>query len=101
MSETNERNASTSDGATKGSDEKGADDGTDNRVTEWFGQNVDADAQLAEILTDRVGAERAEQEFEQRTTREDVEDARRGDEIDPELGEAAYQDDQPGRAAER
>jgi len=70
--------------------------GTDSRVEDWFGQSVDRDAELADQLSDTLPPDEAEQAFEQRATGEDVQEARRGERIDPDQGESAYQDDPKG-----
>ena len=74
-------------------------DGTDTPVAEWFGQNVDSDAELADDLVAEHGEEKAEDLFDDESKGADVEDARRGDTIDPELGEAAYRDGDVDHAA--
>ena len=67
--------------------------GTDSRVEDWFGQSVERDAELADELSEQLPPEEAEKAFEERAGGEDEQEARRGDEIDPEQGESAYQDD--------
>ena len=67
--------------------------GTDSRVEDWFGQSVERDAELADELSEQLPPEEAEKAFEERAAGEDEQEARRGDEIDPEQGESAYQDD--------
>ena len=74
--------------------------GDDSTTTEWFGQNVASDAELAEQLVAEHGAEEAEERFDEQATGEDIENKRRGDSIDPELGEAAYRVATPERAAD-
>jgi len=66
--------------------------GTDSRVEDWFGQSVERDAELADELSEQLPPEEAEKAFEERAGGEDEQEARRGDEIDPEQGESAYQD---------
>lgn len=75
-------------------------DGTDTPTTEWFGQSVDSDTELAENLVDEHGEQKAEHMFNELAKGEEVEQSRRGDSIDPELGEDAYQKSDPGHAAE-
>lgn len=75
-------------------------EGTDSPTTEWFGQNVDSDAELADELVETHGEDEAERIFDEKAEGAEVEAARRGDSIDPELGEAAYQDDHPEHAAD-
>jgi hypothetical protein len=72
----------------------------DTPATEWFGQSVDSDAELADRLTREHGADEAERIFDEEARGADVERRRRGDDIDPELGEAAYREEQPGHAAD-
>ena len=66
--------------------------GTDSRVEDWFGQSVERDAELADELSEQLPPEEAEKAFEERAGGEDEQEARRGDEIDPEQGESAYQE---------
>jgi hypothetical protein len=42
--------------------------GQDSRTTDWFGQNVDQDAELADELVEELGEEQAERRFEQLAT---------------------------------
>ena len=65
--------------------------GTDSRVEDWFGQSVDRDAELADELAERLPADEAEAAFEEQSVGRDEQQARHGDEIDPEQGESAYQ----------
>jgi hypothetical protein len=67
--------------------------GQDSRTTDWFGQNVDRDAELADELVERHGEQEAERRYEQLAEGEEREEARRGEHIDPEQGEAAYRDE--------
>ena len=67
--------------------------GTDSRVEDWFGQSVERDAELADELSEQLPPEEAEKAFEDRASGENEQDARRGDEIDPEQGESAYHED--------
>lgn len=66
------------------------DEGEDSRVEDWFGQSVDRDTEVAEQLTAEVGEERAEELFETKATGRDEQEARHGDEIDPDQGREAY-----------
>lgn len=66
--------------------------GTDSTTEDWFGQSVERDAELADELSEQLPADEAERAFEQRATGEDEQEARRGERIDPEQGESAYQD---------
>lgn len=75
-------------------------EGTDSRVTEWFGQSVASDTELAEQLSRDHDPDTAEKLFEEQARGADVEERRRGDSIDPELGERAYHEDDPGHAAD-
>ena len=86
--------------STDSSDTADSQDGTDTPTTEWFGQNVDSDTELAEQLVDECGEGKAEEIFDQTAKGEDVENARRGDSIDPDLGEAAYKESHPDHAAD-
>lgn len=65
-------------------------EGEDSRVEDWFGQSVDRDAELADRLTEEVGEERAEELFEDQAGGEAEQDARRGEQIDPDQGRDAY-----------
>ena len=76
-------------------------DGTDTPVKEWFGQSVESDTELADELVEEHGEAEAEKMFDEQATGEDVEEARRGDSIDPELGESSYQDDTPDHVADQ
>jgi hypothetical protein len=67
--------------------------GQDSRTTDWFGQNVDRDTELAEELVAEHGEEEAERRFEELAEGRDREEARRGEHIDPEQGEDAYRDE--------
>lgn len=69
--------------------------GQDSRTTDWFGQNVDRDTELADELVAEHGSEEAERRFEQQAEGREREDGRRGEHIDPEQGEDAYRDDDP------
>ena len=68
--------------------------GRDSRTTDWFGQNVERDAQLAEELVEEHGTDEAERRFEEQAEGREREAARRGEHVDPEQGEDAYRDDQ-------
>jgi hypothetical protein len=68
--------------------------GQDSRTTDWFGQNVDRDTELAEELVAEHDEEEAERRFEWLAEGRDREEARRGEHIDPEQGEDAYRDEQ-------
>jgi hypothetical protein len=68
--------------------------GKDSRTTDWFGQNVDRDTELAEELAAEHDEEEAERRFEELAEGRDREEARRGEHIDPEQGEDAYRDEQ-------
>lgn len=74
--------------------------GTDTPTTEWLGQSVDSDTELAERLSEDHDEAEAEKLFDQQSTGADVEASRRGDHIDPDLGEAAYRDEHPDHAAD-
>ena len=65
-------------------------EGEDSRVEDWFGQSVDRDTEVAERLTDEVGAERAEELYEEQAQGREEQAARHGDEIDPDQGQTAY-----------
>jgi hypothetical protein len=75
------------------SDAKRTPPGQDSRTTDWFGQNVERDAELADELVERHGEEEAERRFDELAEGERLEKSRRGEHIDPEQGEAAYNDD--------
>jgi hypothetical protein len=77
------------------SDARRTPPGQDSRTTDWFGQNVDRDTELADELVEAHGAEEAERRFEHQAEGQDREEARRGEQIDPEQGEDAYRDDDP------
>ncbi|WP_040493475.1 hypothetical protein [Ilumatobacter nonamiensis] len=66
--------------------------GHDSRVEDWHGQSVDRDAELADRLSDELGEEQAEAEFDRRATGKETQAQRHGDSIDPEQGESAYRD---------
>jgi len=66
--------------------------GQDSKVDDWFGQSVARDAELAETLTEELGEGEAEEVFDEIATGEDEQDARHGDQIDPDQGQSAYQD---------
>jgi hypothetical protein len=66
--------------------------GQDSRTTDWFGQNVDRDTELADELVEEHGAKEAERRFEQLAEGREREAGRRGEQIDPEQGEDAYRD---------
>ncbi|WP_420451349.1 hypothetical protein [Ilumatobacter sp.] len=75
--------------------------GEDSTTTEWFGQSVESDTELAEEVAEKHDdPAEAEAEYDRRSKGEDVEASRRGDSIDPELGEGAYHDDAPKHAAD-
>lgn len=67
--------------------------GTDSKVEDWFGQSVERDAELADELSEKLPPEEAEAAFEELASGRDEQDARHGDQIDPEQGESAYRDD--------
>jgi len=67
-------------------------EGEDSRVEDWFGQSVERDTEVAERLTEEVGAERAEVLFEEQATGRDEQEARHGDDIDSDQGQSAYKD---------
>jgi hypothetical protein len=73
-------------------DAKQPEPGTDSRVEDWFGQSVERDAELADRLVDELGDQEAEAVFDELATGEAQQDARHGDEIDPDQGRSAYQD---------
>jgi hypothetical protein len=64
--------------------------GTDSKVHDWFGQSVQADADLADALTEGLGPDDAEEVFDEVARGGDVQDARHGDHIDPDQGTSAY-----------
>jgi hypothetical protein len=67
--------------------------GTDSRVTDWYGQSVARDAELAERLQAASDDEReAERRFEEEATGREEQAARHGDRIDPDGGQAAYRE---------
>lgn len=66
--------------------------GEDSRVEDWFGQSVERDTELAESLTDELGEDDAEKVFNEVATGEDEQEARHGDQIDPDQGRSAYSD---------
>jgi hypothetical protein len=65
--------------------------GRDSRTTDWFGQNVDRDAQLADELVEAHGEKEAKR-YERLATGEEREASRRGEHLDPEQGEDAYRE---------
>ncbi len=65
-------------------------EGEDSRVEDWFGQSVERDTEVADRLTEEVGAERAEVLFEEEATGREEQEARHGDHIDPDQGQSAY-----------
>jgi hypothetical protein len=67
--------------------------GTDSKVEDWFGQSVAKDAELADELSDELPPDEAQRAFEQQAAGREEQEARRGEEIDPEQGESAYRDD--------
>jgi hypothetical protein len=78
------------------SDASGAEPGKDSRVEDWFGQSVERDAELVDELVE--GAESGdvddvEAEFERRSHGREEQQARHGDQIDPDQGQSAYQRD--------
>lgn len=81
-------------------DPSDSQDGSDTPVKEWFGQSVDSDKELAEELVDEHGEDKAEELFDEQAQGAEVDAARRGDHIDPDLGEADYRDDRPDHAAD-
>lgn len=64
--------------------------GTDSRVEDWYGQSVARDAALADELTEQLGPDEAEREFERRATGREEQEARHGREVDPDGGQDAY-----------
>lgn len=65
--------------------------GTDSRVTDWQGQSVARDAELAERIAESTSDEgEAERRFEEQSTGREEQEARRGETVDPEGGEPAY-----------
>jgi|SRR6056297_964429 len=82
------------------SDQHERPDGTDTPATEWFGQNVDSDAETADRLSEEHDTDEAERRFEEEAHGADVEERRRGDEVDPDLGQRAYREERPQRAAD-
>jgi hypothetical protein len=66
--------------------------GKDSTVTDWFGQSVERDKELAEELSEQLPPDEAERAFEQQATGEAEQRARRGPRVDPEQGEADYRD---------
>ena len=75
-------------------------DGKDTPVKEWFGQSVDSDAELADELVEEHGEAEAERKFDEQAKGAEVDEARRGESIDPELGEAGYRDADTSHAAD-
>ena len=71
------------------------EEGTDSRVEDWHGQSARRDAELADELVEEHGEDKAEEIFEEHSDEREVQDARRGESIDPEQGESAYKDDAP------
>jgi hypothetical protein len=69
--------------------------GTDSRVEDWFGQSVERDAELADRLTDELGADAAESAFDEQAKGEAEQAARHGDDIDPDQGRPAYHRHKP------
>jgi hypothetical protein len=69
--------------------------GWDSRVTDWFGQSVQRDTELADELTreDDVDMDQAEADFQQVAHGKDDQDRRHGPRIDPDQGRAAYASD--------
>ena len=67
--------------------------GTDSKVEDWFGQSVQADAELADELSDEMDPVQAEEAFDRAASGREVQDARHGERIDPEQGESAYRSD--------
>jgi hypothetical protein len=67
--------------------------GQDSRVEDWFGQSVERDAELADELSEQVGADEAEQRFDKEASGRREQEARRGERIDPDQGRSAYRDD--------
>jgi len=68
--------------------------GQDSRVEDWFGQSAARDAELADKLSEELDPTSAEAEFEKQATGEEEQEARRGDEIDPDQGRSAYAEDE-------
>lgn len=83
------------------SDARSTPPGQDSRTTDWFGQNVERDTELADELVEQHGEEEAERRFEQQAGGEDREKARRGEHIDPEQGEEAYRGGSAGGPSDR
>jgi hypothetical protein len=75
-------------------------DAQDSTTIEWFGQSVESDTELAERLSEEHDPDEAEELFDEQARGADVERRRRGDHIDPDLGEAAYHEERPGHAAD-
>jgi hypothetical protein len=80
-------------GANQMTEPQQAAEGEDSTVHEWFGQSVARDAELADTLVDEVGAEKAEEIFDDVATGEREQQERRGDQLDPDQGEQEYRDD--------
>ena len=67
--------------------------GTDSRVEDWFGQSVERDAELADELSKELPADEAQRKFDEQATGKAEQDARHGDQIDPDQGRSAYASD--------
>lgn len=66
--------------------------GTDSRVDDWFGQSVDRDAELADELSEELPPDEARRRFDEQSSGREEQEARHGDEIDPDQGQSAYRD---------
>ena len=65
-------------------------EGKDSPVHDWYGQSVDRDTELADELVEELGPDEAEEAYEELAEGEETERRRRGDRLDPELGEESY-----------
>ena len=65
--------------------------GTDSKVDDWFGQSVAKDAELADESSDELRPTRPNAPSRSRPP-DAEQQARRGEQIDPEQGESAYRD---------
>ena len=73
-------------------DDRRPEPGTDSRVEDWFGQSVERDAELADRLSADLDPDDAEATFDEQATGREEQDARHGDQIDPDQGRSAYRD---------
>ena len=81
------------DAGSNDADPRTPERGTDSRVTDWQGQSVARDAELADRISETTDDDEvAERRFEEESTGREEQAARRGDTIDPEGGEPAYRE---------